>query len=82
MELERMRNVVEILNQIEEDFSVPKNIRVKIRCLVTSLNEQDKSIGIRIDRSLQELDEISDDPNLSSFTRMQIWNVVSVLESM
>ena len=82
MELERMRNVVDILSQIEEDFSVPKNIRVKIRGLVTSLNEQDESIGIRIDRSLQQLDEISDDPNLSSFTRMQIWNVVSVLESM
>jgi len=38
-------------------------------------------VEIRIDKSLQGLDEISDDPNLSSYTRMQIWNVVSVLES-
>ena len=81
MQLERIRDVVDILSQIEDDFSVPKNIRVKIKCVVESLNEDGKNIDIRIDRSLQELDEISDDPNLSSYTRMQIWNVLSVLES-
>lgn len=81
MEVERIRNVVDILGQIEDDFTVPKNIRMKIRGVVTSLHEETLSIDIRIDRSLQELDEISDDPNLSSFTRMQIWNVLSALES-
>ena len=81
MELERIRGVVDVLSQIEEDFSVPKNIRIKIKCVVASLSENDESVEIRIDKSLQGLDEISDDPNLSSYTRMQIWNVVSVLES-
>ncbi|HLC73745.1 MAG TPA: UPF0147 family protein [Candidatus Nanoarchaeia archaeon] len=81
MELERIRGVVDVLSQIEEDFSVPKNIRIKIKCVVASLSVNDESVEIRIDKSLQGLDEISDDPNLSSYTRMQIWNVVSVLES-
>ena len=31
--------------------------------------------------SEQELDEISDDPNIPSFIRTQIWNIVSLLES-
>ncbi|MBS3149374.1 UPF0147 family protein [Candidatus Woesearchaeota archaeon] len=81
MELERIRGVVDILGQIEEDFTVPKNIRIKIKGVVESLNQETLSIDIRIDIGLQELDEISDDPNLSSFTRMQIWNVLSALES-
>ena len=38
-------------------------------------------ISMKIDRSLQELSEVADDPNISSYTRMQIWSVVSQLES-
>ena len=34
------------------------------------------------DKALQELDEISDDPNIPSFTRTQIWNIVSILSMM
>jgi len=30
---------------------------------------------------LQELDDISSDPNMPSYVRTQIWNVVSQLES-
>ncbi|MBS3146589.1 UPF0147 family protein [Candidatus Woesearchaeota archaeon] len=81
MALEQVRSVVDMLVQIEGDFSVPKNIRTKIKCVLDSLHEENKSVGLRVDQSLQELDEISDDPNLSSYTRMQIWNVVSALES-
>ncbi|MDD5331495.1 MAG: UPF0147 family protein [Candidatus Nanoarchaeia archaeon] len=71
---------IELLNEICEDQTVPKNIRSKIKNTVIILKEE-KEDSLKIDQSLQELDELSDDPNLTSYTRSQIWNVVSILES-
>ncbi|MEK6973857.1 MAG: UPF0147 family protein [Nanoarchaeota archaeon] len=76
-----LRNIIDLLSQIENDFTVPKNIRVKVKNVTCYLEENDESIGVRVDKSLQELDEVSDDPNVPSYIRTQIWNVVSLLES-
>ena len=79
---EKIRDVIDVLSSIEKDFSVPKNVRIRIKNAYSALEKDGKSIAVRIDQSLQELDDISDDPNIPSYTRTQIWNVVSMLESM
>ncbi len=71
----------DILSQIEQDYGIPRNIRIKIKSACIALEEKSKSLAVRIDRSLQELDDISDDPNIPIHTRTQIWSVVSKLES-
>jgi len=71
---------VDLLTQIEKDHTVPKNIRVRIREAISILQNEEE-ISIRLDRSLQHLDGLSDDPNVPSYTRAQIWNIVSLLES-
>ncbi len=78
---ERIKDIIDVLSSIEKDFSVPKNVRVRIKNAYTALETNGKSMAVRVDRSLQELDDISDDPNIPSYTRTQIWNVVSMLES-
>ena len=35
---------------------------------------------IKVSKALNELEEIADDVNLKSYTRTQVWNVVSALE--
>ena len=42
-----------------------------------SLNNCDPSI--KIDRALEELDGVSDDPNLPMYTRVEVLNVISIL---
>ena len=79
--MNKIIEVVALLNQIEDDFTVPKNIRSKIKIMIKFLNEEECDLALKIDKSLQELDEISDDPNVPSYTRTQIWSVVSLLES-
>lgn len=75
-------SIVEYLSSIEQDTSVPKNIRAKIGWAIGFLQEDNnKAESVRIDHVLQQLDELSDDPNLTAYTRTQIWNVVSTLES-
>lgn len=77
---EQAADLIEFLIQIEEDVEVPKNIKERIRNAIIAL-EEDKEIKIKANKALHELDAISDSPNIPSYIRPQIWNVVSMLES-
>lgn len=72
--------IIESLQQIEEDSTVPKNVRSKVKNTKTIL-EENQEIAVKINRSLQELDELSDNPNIPQYIRTQIWSIVSKLES-
>ncbi len=78
---EEISNIIINLSQIEEDQSVPKNIRAKIKNAVIALKQETISIEIKKNKALQELDNLDDDPNIPTYTRTQIWNIVSLLES-
>lgn len=76
-----IQDVVELLNQIESDVTVPKNIRIRIKNAVNVLEGQGKTSAVKADKAIEELDFISDDSNLPTYTRTQIWHIVSLLES-
>lgn len=73
--------VVNSLNEIREDSTVPKNVRAKIESVVNTLKE-DTELSIKVNRALNELDGIASDVNLQAYTRTQIWNVMSMLEKL
>ncbi len=73
--------IKELIDQIEEDISVPKNIKLLIRKAYLLLEDNNYAISIRIDKSLQCLDELEDESNIPIHTRTQIWDIVSRLES-
>ncbi len=76
---ENINQVIEALTTLQEDSSVPRNIKEKMKALITIL--QDKSdVSMKVDKALQELDDVADDTNLQAYTRTQIWNIVSMLE--
>lgn len=74
-------DAIELLCQIEEDHSVPKNIRCRIKTAIEVLTEQEKIVEVRTSKALEELEAASDETNLPTYTRTQIWQVVSMLES-
>jgi len=75
-----MQLIMDSLAMIEEDNSVPKNVRSKIKdAMSLLLDENGKSAELKMDQVMQQLDELNDDPNLPPYTRTQIWNVVSTL---
>lgn len=76
---EEIGGIVEFLEDFKEDNSVPKNVKECIKNIINTLKE-DTDISIKVNKALNDLDEVADDPNLQSYTRMQIWNVVSMLE--
>jgi uncharacterized protein len=74
-----IESVIAALSDLHSDSSVPRNVRTKIDFMIATL-KQDSELSIKVNRCLSELDEISSDVNLQSYTRTQLWNVMSILE--
>lgn len=68
------------MSELLEDTTVPKNVKEKIQGIVHTLNDEKIEVSIRKDKALQVLDGVSEDSNLQSYTRTQLWNVISMLE--
>jgi len=77
---EKIIEVVQALVLIGNDELVPRNVRDRVRSAISALEQNGCGTEVKIDKALEELSEIDNDPNLSSYTRSQIWNVVSALE--
>jgi len=77
---EKLQNIMSFLEDLREDSTVPRNVKVKI----TEVNEilkTDLEKSLKIDKVMHIFDELNDDSNIDSFTRTQLWNVVSMLEA-
>ncbi len=73
--------VIEILDRIINDRTVPRNIREAVRRAKNALNGREEE-ELKINSAIVALDEISNDPNMPLYTRTQIWNAVTLLEQM
>lgn len=76
-----MDDVIKNLSEIQEDTSVPKNVRIKVEAIANTLKDG-AELSIRINKALNELDGLASDANLQPYIRTQIWNVMSVLEKL
>lgn len=75
-----IKEVLEAIQELQEDATIPKNIKTKLE-EISEMLKSDEDISIRINKALHELDEISDDTNIQPYARTQIWNIASMLES-
>ena len=80
MSEEKIIFIISKLSIIEADLTVPKNVRTNIKKAIIALEEDGKEQNVKIDRALEALSDIDNDPNIPSYTRSQIWGVVSELE--
>jgi hypothetical protein len=74
-----LNDIIELLDELKKDTTVPKNVKDKIDSTVKLL-EDDEETAIKVNRALHELEEVADDANLQPFTRTRVWNIVSLLE--
>jgi len=77
---EKIKEIIYAFSELKEDISVPKNIKNRISKVIEILN-QDSDLSIRVNKVSNELDEILEDTNIQSYTRIQILNIVSLLET-
>lgn len=73
--------IIQALSQIKDDRTVPKNIRASCEECIKDLQNDKDELSVRLNACISALDEVSNDPNIPSYTRTQIWNIVSMLEA-
>jgi uncharacterized protein (UPF0147 family) len=76
---QEFEDIILTLNVIKGDDSVPRNIRSKIDYAINCLNNKGKETCLKVDEILQELDDISNDPNLPNYTRIEVLNIIGML---
>lgn len=78
---ESMKEAIETLNQIASSSSTPKTIKKSITDLIADLNNEEYSLSVRAANTISLLDDVTQDPNMPSYVRTQLWQAVSKLES-
>jgi len=76
---EQIMGVVDILDGIKLDNGVPKNVRNKINDAIGCLNNDCDNESLNLSRFLNQLEDIAEDPNIPSYTRVEILNIVGML---
>ena len=78
---ESMKESIDTLDQIVSSNSTPKTIKKSISDLIVSLSNQEYSLSVRAANAISLLDDVTQDPNMPSYVRTQLWQAVSKLES-
>ena len=78
---DQLQQVVEVLEDLKEDPTTPKSVKQRIQNAINELHNN-KERNIAIHKALNQLDELADNAHMESFTRSQIFNIMSLLESL
>jgi len=78
---ERIKQALVILGQISEDTTTPRNIRRAAKESMDALQVTEYTPAVRASNVISILDEILQDPNMPPYTRVRLWNVMSLLEA-
>jgi hypothetical protein len=79
---ERMKQIIDVLNQLAEDTSVPRNIRKGATEAINKLLSKNEALDVRSASANIILDELANDPNIPLHGRTIIWNIMSQLETL
>lgn len=82
MEDANLKEVIKLLSVLEEDTTVPKNVKEGVKEVKEILTEKKKDMSLKVNKALHILEEITSDMNMEPYTRTQLLNVVSSLEGL
>jgi len=80
--MSNLNDIVDAIEELSDDRRVPRNIRATIKESLETLKSKEESDTVKLSTAISMLDEACNDPNIAPFTRTEIWNIVSALESM
>lgn len=77
----KLQQIAEVMDQLIEDTSVPRNIRKGAEESKALLLTGDDALDVRIASAISILDDLANDPNIPLHARTLIWNIMSGLET-
>jgi uncharacterized protein (UPF0147 family) len=78
---ERIKQATVVLGMVAEDTTTPRNIRRAAKKSIEALELAQYTPAVRASNAISILDEILQDPNMPPYTRVRLWNVMSLLEA-
>lgn len=76
----KLQPAIELIDDVVNDTSVPKNIRKTLGEARQRLQGPDE-LNVKVSAAIYLIESVSDDINMPSHARTQIWAVISALES-
>jgi uncharacterized protein (UPF0147 family) len=76
----KLNQIIEVLDQLAEDTSVPRNIRRGATEAKTRL-EKNEPMDVKIAGAIGKLDDLANDPNIPMHGRTVIYRIISELEN-
>lgn len=76
-----VQEIVGLIDGVATDTTVPKNIRRALEEAKARLTSQDE-LTLKVSSAIYSIESVSEDVNMPSHARMQIWNILSALESL
>jgi len=77
---DHIKHVIDILDNLAEDTSVPRNIRKGATDAKARLMDTKDAMDVRATSAIIILDDLANDPNIPLHGRTLIWNIISQLE--
>lgn len=78
---EKIKQALAILGRVSEDTTTPRNIRRSAKEAADNLQIEEHTPAVRAANAVSIIEEVSQDPNMPPYTRVQLWNIVSILET-
>ncbi|MGA2767661.1 MAG: UPF0147 family protein [Candidatus Bathyarchaeia archaeon] len=78
---ERIKQALAVLGAVSEDNTTPRNIRRAAKDSLDALQTKEYTPAVRAANAISLMDEILQDPNMPPYTRVKLWNVMSLLEA-
>jgi len=78
---ERIKQALTVLGEVSEDTTTPRNIRRAAKESMSALQDSEYTHAVRASNAISILDDILQDPNMPPYTRVKLWNVMSILEA-
>jgi uncharacterized protein (UPF0147 family) len=77
----KVEEIVDLMSGVIEDSSVPKNIRKALSEAKDRLKTDDE-LTVKVSAAIYSLESVAEDVNMPPHARMQIWSIMSELESL
>ncbi len=77
----KLEEILNLMDEIMQDTSVPRNIRSAISDAKHLVTKEDGDKVVNITQAIYILDEAANDVNIPMHTRTQIWSLISALEA-
>lgn len=76
------KDVFSKIDDIVDDYSMPKRIKNVLTVIKTDLSKEDMQNDVVITSAIYTLDEITNDVNIPMHAKTVIWDIISDLEAL